>query len=142
MNIKYSNSLLVEDYNNLRESVGWHRVEGKQALAGIQNSAYVISAIHENKTVGMARVIGDGGYIVVIVDVIVLPEYQGKGIGKSMMQKVMDYIKSSLHEGQWVFVNLMSAKEREPFYSQFGFETRPNEKAGAGMTQYIGYRND
>ena len=35
------------------------------------------------------------------------------------------------------FVNLMTAFERESFYSQFGFETRPNEKLGAGMTQLI-----
>jgi len=31
----------------------------------------------------------------------------------------------------------MSAKGRETFYKQFGFEERPNEKLGVGMTQWI-----
>ena len=137
MEIKYVNEISVADYNYLRKISGWNEIEEKQALTGIQNSAFLISALHNDKTVGLARVVSDGGYVVVIVDVIVLPEYQGKGIGKTMMEKVMEYINNSLQEGQRVMVNLMSAKGRESFYSQFGFETRPNEKLGAGMSQWI-----
>ena len=139
MDIKYKNQISVADFNYLRKTVGWHEIEENQALTGIQNSAFIISAVHDNKTVGLTRVVGDGGYVMIIVDVIVLPEYQGKGIGKTMMQKAIEYIKNSLQEGQFVFVNLMSAKGRESFYSQFGFEMRPNEKFGAGMTQWIAY---
>ena len=139
MEIKYINHISVSDYNCLRKTVGWHEIEEKQALTGIQNSAFLISAVHDDKTIGLARVVGDGGYVIIIVDVIVLPEYQGKGIGKTMMQKVMEYINNSMQEEQFVFVNLMAAKGRESFYSQFGFETRPNEKLGAGMTQWISY---
>jgi len=31
----------------------------------------------------------------------------------------------------------MAAKDKESFYSQFGFEFRSNEKVGAGMTQFM-----
>ena len=137
MDIKYANSITAEDYNYLRKSVEWPELEHKQAQTGINNSLFIISAIVGNKTVGVTRVVGDGGYIAVIVDVMVLPDFQGNGIGKTMMQKAMEYIKSTVNEGQYVFVNLMAAKDRESFYSQFGFEVRPNEKVGAGMTQYI-----
>lgn len=137
MNIKYTNQMSVQEYNHLRKAVGWSEIEENQALTGIQNSAFLISATFENKTVGFSRVVSDGGYIVIIADVIVLPEYQGNGIGKTMMKKVMEYINSNLKTGQSVFVNLMAAKGRESFYSQFGFESRPNEKFGAGMTQWI-----
>ena len=51
--------------------------------------------------------------------------------------KAMDFIKSNISEGQFAFVNLMAAKGKESFYSLFGFESRPNDKAGAGMTQYV-----
>ncbi len=137
MEVKYLDSITVEDYNYLRKSVAWAELESKQALKGINNSAFLISAVVDNKTVGVTRVVSDGGYIAIIVDVIVLPDFQGNGIGKAMMQKAMEYIKSTISEGQFVFVNLMAAKDKEPFYSQFGFEARPNEKVGAGMTQYI-----
>ena len=86
---------------------------------------------------GVARLVSDEGYVAIIADVIVLPEYQENGIGKTMMRKIMTFIKDGLSEGQFVFVNLMAAKDRESFYAQFGFEVRPNEKAGAGMIQYI-----
>ena len=114
-------------------------LEQSQAQIGISNSAFLVSALADKKTVGVTRVVSDGGYIAIIVDVMVLPEYQGNGIGKTMMQKAMEFIKANLKEGQFVFVNLMAAKEREPFYAQFGFEARPNESVGAGMTQYVYY---
>jgi len=137
MIIDYKYDILVKDYNILRKSVGWNEININQAQVGINNSIYLITAIHKNKTIGLVRVVGDGGYIAIIVDVIVLPDYQGKGIGKSLMQKVMEFINSDLKEGQSIFVNLMAAKSRETFYRQFGFTERPNEIMGCGMTQWI-----
>ena len=55
------------------------------------------------------------------MDVIVLPEYQGRGIGKELMKHVTEYIDSLSRDGG-VFVNLMSAQGREGFYERFGFE--------------------
>lgn len=141
MDVKYVNKISVEDYNYLRKSAEWAELENKQALTGINNSAFLVSAIVDGKTVGVSRVVSDGGYIAIIVDVIVLPEYQGNGIGKTMMKKVMEFIKNNIEEGQFVFVNLMAAKDKETFYTQFGFEARPNDRVGAGMTQYIYYNH-
>lgn len=135
--VEYINSISCSDYNHLRKSVGWDEIAVKQAQTGINNSACIVSAICKGKTVGMARVVSDGGYVVLLVDVIVLPEFQGKGIGKTMLNKVMEYIKSSLAEGEGVFVNLMAAKGKEAFYKQFGFMERPTDQLGAGMTQWI-----
>lgn len=137
MDVNYINTISVEDYNFLRQSVGWAKLEQQQACTGIARSAFFISAVVDNKVVGMTRVVSDGGYIAVIVDVIVLPDFQGNGIGKTMVQKAMDYIKNTISDGQSVFVTVMAAKDRESFYSQFGFEARPTEKFGAGMTQFI-----
>jgi len=139
MDIKYTNKISVTDYNHLRKSVEWAELEKQQALIGITNSAFIISAVVDNKTVGVTRVVSDGGYIAIIVDVIVLPDFQGNGIGRAMMQKAMDYIKSTISDGQFVLVNIMAAKNKEHFYSQFGFDARPNEKVGAGMTQFVYY---
>jgi len=40
-----------------------------------------------NKTFGLMRVVGEDGYITIIVVVIVLSDYLGKGIGKSLIQR-------------------------------------------------------
>lgn len=136
-NINYKNEISVDDYNMLRLSVGWTEIEESQALTGLKNTRYIVVAKLENKTVGMARWITDGGYIAFIADVIVLPEYQGQGIGKSMMTMIMDSIRDSLREGQGVYIGLMAAKGKEAFYKKFGFADRPNDSLGAGMTLWF-----
>ncbi len=135
--INYVDQISVEDYNGLRKAVGWAELERKQAETGIKNSVFFVAAVSEDRTVGMARIVGDGGYIAYIADVIVLPEFQGNGIGKALMQKCIGFLKESLQEGQQYFVNLVASPGKEPFYEKFGFNVRPNEKEGAGMTQRI-----
>jgi GNAT superfamily N-acetyltransferase len=68
---------------------------------------------------------------------MVLPEHQGKGIGRRMLEMVMEYIQNNIQPGETAFVNLMAAGGKEPFYSKFGFIELPNGNYGHGMAQYI-----
>jgi GNAT superfamily N-acetyltransferase len=133
----YFNDLKVQDYNALRKTVGWQIINDTQAERGIKNSFYIVTAKKNDITVGMARVVSDGGYVAIIVDVIVMPEYQGLGIGKAMMQNVMDILHNSIENGESLHINLMAAHGKEEFYKMFGFDIRPNENVGAGMTQFF-----
>nr|WP_319489703.1 GNAT family N-acetyltransferase [uncultured Caproiciproducens sp.] len=137
MPIAYQHELTAEDYNALRKAVEWDEIESDQAQEGLRNSAYMIAAADEGKMVGMARAISDGGYVVLISDVIVHPDYQGQGIAKTMIEDIMTYFTDRLKSGQAILFNLMAAKGRESFYKQFGFSERPNDSVGAGMTQWI-----
>ena len=137
MNIKYKNKISIDDYIKLRKTADWKDISRRQAKAGLKNSVYALSAKIGNKTVGMARIVGDGGYVMLIVDVVVLPEYRGAGIGTEMMKNVMEFIHNSVKDGEGVMAQLMSAKGRENFYKRFGFKPRPDDTFGAGMTQWI-----
>jgi GNAT superfamily N-acetyltransferase len=86
------------------------------------------------RTVGMARVIGHGGLVFYIRDVIVLPEVQGRGIGTQMMDRVMAYLRAHAHHNS--IIGLMAAQSREPFYEEYGFVRRPNERLGCGMIRF------
>jgi len=85
----------------------------------------------------MARLLSDGGYVQYIADVVVHPDYQGYGIGKTMINKIMEYINQGLEDGDKALICLMAAKEKEPFYKKFGLEERPNDDYGAGMSKWI-----
>ena len=137
MDIIYTNAISAEDCNRLRNSAGWPQMHLEQIETGLKNSAFIIAAKDGNNTVGMARLVSDGGYVVFIVDVLVLPEYQRKGIGKTMMEKIMEYICGKLKDGYCIQVDLMAAKGRESFYEKFGFIKRPDDNFGCGMTQRI-----
>ncbi|WP_274377562.1 GNAT family N-acetyltransferase [Desulfotruncus arcticus] len=95
---------------------------------------YSVCAVADNKSVGIARVIGDGSIYFYIQDFIVQKEFQGKGIGSAIMKKIMEFLKQYAPEGS--FIGLMSAKGKEGFYLKYGFIERPNDIYGAGMGFY------
>lgn len=69
-----------------------------------------------------------------IQDIIVSKEYQGKGIGTHIMNRIMDFISSVTADG--AVVGLFTAKGKESFYKKFNFIPSPNEFGGSGMIQY------
>ena len=137
MNITYTNSISAENCNKLRNSAGWPQMHNKQIEIGLSNSTFIVVAMDNDIIVGMARIISDGGYVYFIVDVIVLPEYQRKGIGKTMMKMIMDFIDRKLEDGHCIQIDLLAARGKEKFYEEFGFIRRPNDVFGCGMTQRI-----
>jgi len=139
--IEYTNELSVQDYNFLRTVVGWDAIKENRAKTGLENSAFIIAAHLGESTIGMARVISDGGYVAYIADVVVHPDYQGLGIGRTMMEQVVKHIDSLLEEDHLIYSCLLSAKGKEEFYSKFGFIKRPNEKSGAGMHRERHYKD-
>ena len=54
-----------------------------------KNSLKILGAYDADKLVGIIRVVGDGYSIVYIQDMIVLPEYQRKGIGTLLLEKIL-----------------------------------------------------
>ena len=132
-----ANKLSTKDLLKLRESAGWSILTEKQAEAGIKGSLYSVTAICNDKVIGIGRLVGDGFTVCYIQDIIVLPEFQGKGVGTAIMKKLIAYIKNNAIPNSNVTVGLFSAKGREGFYEKFGFYTRPNDNRGAGMMMSI-----
>jgi len=116
------------EYQKLREAVEWENVDIKATEIGLHNSLFSVCVIFENKVIGCGRVIGDGSIYFYIQDVIVLPEFQGKGIGKNIMDAIVDYLKACAPPN--AFVGLMAAKGVSRFYEQYGFKVRPSDAPG------------
>ena len=107
--ITYTNNITVENYNALRQAVNWIKVTEKRASIALQHSFYLCVAVCENRPVGMARIVSDGGYTYFITDVIVHPDYQGYRIGTELIRRVLDYIEKDVMDGETVMVSLMAA---------------------------------
>ena len=136
--LQYLEGISVDDYIRLRNEVGWKELPRQQAQIGLDNSSYIVSCNEHGKTVATARVLWDGGYVAYIADVMVSPSYQRRGIGRSLMQLIMDYLHSQVNEQLSIMTVLVAAKGKEEFYKKYGFEERPSEKLGPGMSQWIG----
>ncbi|MCQ4021764.1 MULTISPECIES: GNAT family N-acetyltransferase [unclassified Ruminococcus] len=132
--ITYLNSLTVEEYLNLRDVVGWCKLSFEQSKRGLEHSNYITVARDNEKAIGMARVLFDFGYTAYITDVIVHPDYQGKGIGTQLVNNILDFLKENSDENEFMSYVLIANKGKEDFYKKFGFVTRPTDSLGAGMT--------
>ena len=131
-------SLSVEDYCRLRSSVGWVPLVEEQARSGLENSDFIVCCQDDDEVVGCARVFWDKGYIAYLADVMVIPEYQRQGIGKTLVSECIKYVDSQLKEGWRIKIVIVSAKGKEQFYEKLGFQIRPNDKYGAGMDMWRG----
>ena len=137
MEYEVTDYITPEEYMEMRRLVEWSEFPMEQAVEGIKHSAYLCVFRKEGKVIALARVITDFGYVVYIADVIVRPDYQGQGLGRQLMNNIMDYIKGQLKPGYKKMVSLMAAQGKEEFYKKFGFVTRPNDMYGCGMCQWI-----
>ena len=84
----------------------------------------------------MSRLLGDGLYFL-IVDVIVSPEYQKKGIGSRIIDMLIEYVDKETPVGGRSSIQLIAEKGKEAFYIKKGFKLIPHEYCGSGMRKVI-----
>lgn len=104
--------------------------ELKKAL---ENSHSLISAWDGDRLVGLANSISDGYLVVYYSHLLILPEYQGNGIGKMIMKKLQEKY-SDFH--QQILVADGKAIE---FYEKCGFK---NAGSCLPMWIYTGHDHD
>ena len=129
--------ITTEEYMAMRKIVGWSEFPLEQASEGLKNSFILVCFRKNGKPVGIGRAVSDRGYVVYIADVIVVPEYQGQGLGREIMNTLMEKIRGSMKPGYRVMISLLAAKGKEEFYKKFGFVDRPSENFGCGMHQWV-----
>jgi len=114
--------LNIEQIDFLMSSVGWTNYRGKKKWREIlSKSSFVYSVYDGNKMVGFGRILEDGA-MCMFYDIMVHYDYQGKGIGKMIMNNLLDFIKDK----NYISVSLFAWPENKdfliPFYNKFGFE--------------------
>ncbi|MER1993932.1 MAG: GNAT family N-acetyltransferase [Eubacteriales bacterium] len=135
--IQLTEQITPDEYMELRKSAGWVEFPIEEAAACVTNAYIVLSVRDDGKAIGVVRLLWDGGYVAFLSDLIVDPGYQGQGIGRKLVETVIQRIREDMRPGYKVKLTLNSSKGKEPFYEKFGFRARPNEDAGAAMDQWL-----
>lgn len=137
MNLKYiSRFPTPAEYNMLTELVGWGTREENIIEEALKNTLYSLCVYDGNKLIGYGRLLGDKTIFLYIHSVMVIPEYQGKGIGRGIMTELLKQIDEYKKVNPNIRTYLGASKGKEGFYEKFGFISRPNEDFGAGMILY------
>ena len=78
-----------EEILNLYDSVGWSNYNPSMLKNAYKHSLKILGAYDADKLAGIIRAVGDGYSVVYIQDLIVSPEYQRKGIGTALLEKLL-----------------------------------------------------
>jgi ribosomal protein S18 acetylase RimI-like enzyme len=86
----------LEEYRTLCTAVGWEAVMNFEAAKkALPNSLYGVIVECEGKAIGMGRVVGDGAIFYYLQDVAVMPEHQDQGVGKRIVEHLVEHIKQA-----------------------------------------------
>jgi GNAT superfamily N-acetyltransferase len=116
---------LVE-YLRLRVESGLSPKTREQGEIALRGGWAAFHVLHQptSQTVGMGRVIGDGGWYFHIIDMAVLPTFQRRGIGAAVLTALVDAIRDRAPAG--AFITLLADGPGRPLYLRHGFvETGP-----------------
>lgn len=123
----------IEDYMRLRLVSGLTPFSREAAEKGLPNTIFAVCLMRGDETVGMGRIIGDGGCFFQVTDIAIQPEHQGRGLAKWIMRALSDYIET--HLPATAYVSLIADVPANRLYGQFGFaETAPRS---VGMARKV-----
>lgn len=125
------NELNAKDFIRLKVATGFRDRPIEQVERALRNNLFDVTAIYNGEVIGMGRLVGDGVMYWYLQEIIVLPQYQGQGIGTKIVKRLLEYIKENTMPGTFVSVGLTAAKGKDTFYEKFGFSK------SIGMTRYI-----
>ena len=100
----------------------WTSYRTKQELQdGIEHSSINFFAIEGDRLIGIARVLTDDQFKAFILDVVVDPAYQNKGVGTFIMTS----IEESPRLANVDHIELFCKGEMIPYYNKLGFDVIP-----------------
>jgi ribosomal protein S18 acetylase RimI-like enzyme len=123
----------VAEYLSLRERAGLSPKRPEQAEAALRGGWAAVRAVHRgSETVGMGRVIGDGGWYFHIVDMAVLPEHPARGLGDAILSALLAHIRDGAPAGAWV--TLLADAPGRGLYARHGFAETAPHSLGMALT--------
>ncbi|MEG4318336.1 MULTISPECIES: GNAT family N-acetyltransferase [unclassified Microcoleus] len=113
------------ELEELCNAVGWSRRPLRKVKKAIQHSFLVVSMWElrgsQRRLVGFARATSDHAFNATLWDVVVHPDYQGKGMGKALMK----YIIKKLRSEDISNITLFADPQVVDFYRNLGFMSDP-----------------
>ena len=112
--------LPIEQLDNLFQAIGW-KVRGQEKWQEVlDKSSHVLTVWDGEKVVGMGRILEDG-VMCMFYDIGVHPDFQKKGVGKKIMENLINKVKDK----GYASIGLFAWEENPvniPFYEKFGFK--------------------
>lgn len=118
------------ELEQLCDSVGWVRRPLKKVKTAIDHSFITICLFYKSqdnkKLIGFARATSDTVFNATIWDVVIHPNFQGKGLGKALMDQIILHLRYA----DISTITLFADPQVVSFYRNIGFMTDPDGVKG------------
>jgi ribosomal protein S18 acetylase RimI-like enzyme len=117
MEVNVKQDCIGVDWKSVSETlkrVGMAYYEPDVHRKAFEASHTTVFVYHADRLIGFGRAISDGAYQAAIYDCAVLPEFQGKGIGTTIMKNILLRVSNCN-------VILYATPGKEGFYQTLGF---------------------
>jgi len=111
-----------KEYMELVLAVGWDKYVTYSMLDKVLTApAYAVVAEEtgSGKVIGCALLLSDQATFYYVKDVMVLPNWQSKGVGSMLMKEITRWLDK--HAAENAFIGLFTGENLAPFYKQFDF---------------------
>jgi aralkylamine N-acetyltransferase len=113
------------ELEELCDAVGWSRRPLRKVKKAIAHSFLVVTLWEDlgkrRRLIGFSRATSDHAFNATIWDVVVSPKYQGKGLGKSLMQQMVKKLRAEDISN----ITLFADPQVVTFYETLGFVVDP-----------------
>ena len=120
--------IIVDDFVRIRKSLGWNEIPCDLVSKAINGSMFNVSVFDNDKCIGIGRIVGDNALKGMLTDIMVLEDYQGKGVGKLIVTTLI----SRLEDNCFQLEASPTANNRE-FYIKCGLKYKPENQDGVYM---------
>ncbi|HEY0457191.1 MAG TPA: GNAT family N-acetyltransferase [Verrucomicrobiae bacterium] len=96
-------------------STYWAAKRSREIIEQSMGHSLNFGVLHEGTLVGFARVVSDFTTVSYLCDVIVAPEHRGRGLGKWMLQTILDHPRLLTTRMD------LFTRDAQEFYRGFGF---------------------
>jgi aralkylamine N-acetyltransferase len=113
-------AIVAEDFPGiiaLYRAHGWtHASDPRRLRTAIGASSYSVVALEEERVVGFARAMSDDAFAVYVADILVAPDRQRLGIGRTLVEAIFDHYPIERFHHQV----LVAERGAEGFYRKLG----------------------
>ena len=124
--IEHRGLVSARQINELCVAVGWESRSLNKLEQALDNSLEYFTAWHldgasPKELIGFARAVSDGVFQATLLDIAVHPDFQGRGIGRAMVENLTE----QLHAVRVVDITLFASPHVTDFYHRLGFVSQP-----------------
>lgn len=111
----------LERVAELLHNTYWAHHRSRETIETSLKNSICFGIYHQEKMVGFARVVTDYSTMYWLCDVVIAPEYRGRGLGKKLIHTItaMEELKG--------MIGILATRDAHGLYEKYGFQRAPEK---------------